>query len=214
MKNLRLDRPLAFIDVETTGLKPYSDRIVELSILKIHPDGREDYKNHRVNPEVPIPAEATAIHGITDADVAEEPFFRQYAKSIRDFLENCDIAGFNVIKFDLPCLEAEFAKETTLEEIATFRKVVEEANTQVDLEMQKLNNVYRATSNQEIRDHMKGTIGQYITSLTKSFTSTLEVLSSGNPEQMREAAGSLNEQLAASEEVNKKTSELMARYGH
>ena len=110
MKNLRLDRPLAFIDVETTGLKPYSDRIVELSILKIHPDGREDYKSHRANPEVPIPTEATAIHSITDADVADEPFFRQYVKSIRDFLENCDIAGFNVIKFDLPCLEAEFAR--------------------------------------------------------------------------------------------------------
>jgi len=108
----------------------------------------------------------------------------------------------------------EFGSKTTLEEIATFRKVVEEANIQIDLEMQKLNNVYRATSNQEIRDHMKGTIGQYITSLTKSFTSTLEVLSSGNPEQMREATGSLNEQLAVSKEVNQKTKELMARYGH
>lgn len=110
MKNLRLDRPLAFIDVETTGLKPYSDRIVELSILKIHPDGRKDYKSHRINPEMPIPAETTAIHGITDADVANESVFRHYAKSIRDFLENCDIAGFNVIKFDLPCLEAEFVR--------------------------------------------------------------------------------------------------------
>ncbi len=106
----------------------------------------------------------------------------------------------------------EFGSKTTLEEIAAFRKVVEEAKTQIGLEMQKLNNVYRATSNQEIRDHLKGTIGQYITSLTESFTSTLDVLSSGNPEQMLEAAGSLKEQLAASEEVNKKTSELMARY--
>ncbi len=108
----------------------------------------------------------------------------------------------------------EFGSKTTLEEVATFRKVVEEAKTQIGLEMQKLNNVYRATSNQEIRDHLKGTIGQYITSLTKSFTSTLEVLSSGNPEQMREATGSLNEQLAVSKEVNQKTKELMARYGH
>ncbi len=110
MKNLRLDRPLAFIDVETTGLNPYSDRIVELSILKTHPDNRKDYKSHRFNPETPIPTEAIAIHGITDADVAEEPAFRQYAKSVRDFLEDCDIAGFNVIKFDLPFLEAEFAR--------------------------------------------------------------------------------------------------------
>ena len=110
MKHLKLDRPLAFVDVETTGLSPYSDRIVELSILKIHPDGTEKYKSHRVNPGIPIPAEATAVHGITDADVAGEPMFQQYAKSIRDFLEGCDIAGFHVIKFDLPCLEAEFAR--------------------------------------------------------------------------------------------------------
>ncbi|MFC1861627.1 exonuclease domain-containing protein, partial [Chloroflexota bacterium] len=110
LKNLKLDRPIAFIDIETTGLRPYADRIVELSILKIRPDGSEEYKNHRINPEIPIPAETTAVHGITDADVAGEPVFRQYANSIRDFLDNCDIAGFSVIKFDLPCLEAEFAR--------------------------------------------------------------------------------------------------------
>jgi len=110
MKNLRLGRPLAFIDVETTGRNPYSDRIVELSILKINPDGNEEYKSHRINPGIPIPEETTAIHGISDADVAEEPPFQQYARSIRDFLEGCDISGFNVINFDLPCLEAEFAR--------------------------------------------------------------------------------------------------------
>lgn len=110
MKNLQLDRPIAFIDVETTGLSPYSDRVVELSILKIHPGGTEEYKSHRVNPGIPIPAEATAIHGITDADVASEPAFQRYASSIRDFLKDCDIAGFNVIRFDLPCLETEFAR--------------------------------------------------------------------------------------------------------
>jgi len=110
LKNIKLERPLAFIDVETTGLKTLSDKIVELSILKIHPDGNEEYKSHRVNPGIPIPAEATAIHGITDTDVAKEPTFSRYAKSICDFLEGCDIAGYNVIKFDLPLLEAEFAR--------------------------------------------------------------------------------------------------------
>ncbi len=110
LKNIKLEKPLAFIDVETTGTNPYTDRVVELSILRIQPGGIEEYKSHRVNPEVPIPAEATAIHGITDADVAGEPAFRKYAKSVCDFLEGCDIAGFNVIKFDLPCLEAEFAR--------------------------------------------------------------------------------------------------------
>lgn len=109
-RNLKLERPIAFLDVETTGLSPYSDRIVELSILKISPEGKEEYKNHRVNPGIPIPAQATAIHGITDVDVASQPAFRQYAKSIREFLNGCDIAGFNVIKFDLPFLEAEFSR--------------------------------------------------------------------------------------------------------
>jgi len=110
LKNLKLKSPIAFIDVETTGTNPNSDRVIELSILRIQPDGTEEYKSHRVNPEMPIPTDATAIHGITDDDVADLPTFRQYARSVRDFLEGCDIAGFNVIKFDLPCLEAEFAR--------------------------------------------------------------------------------------------------------
>ena len=110
LKNLALENPLAFIDVETTGLRPTSDRIVELSVLKIHPDGRREFKTHRINPEVPIPAHATAIHGITDADVAQEPPFHQFATGLRDFLDGCDIAGFNVIRFDLPFLETEFKK--------------------------------------------------------------------------------------------------------
>lgn len=110
LKNLKLERPIAFMDVETTGTNPNSDRVVELSILRIQPDGTEEYKSHRVNPGVPIPADATAVHSITDADVSGLPMFRQYAKSVRDFLDGCDIAGFNVIKFDLPCLEAEFSR--------------------------------------------------------------------------------------------------------
>ena len=110
LKNIKLERPLAFIDVETTGKNPYSDRVVELSILRIQPNGTEEYKSHRVNPEVPIPAEATAVHGITDADVSGEPAFRQYARSVCDFLDGCDIGGFNVIKFDLPLLKAELAR--------------------------------------------------------------------------------------------------------
>jgi DNA polymerase III, epsilon subunit and related 3'-5' exonucleases len=109
-KTLVLERPLAFIDVETTGLKPGSDRIVEISVLKIHSDGKSEYKSHRINPSIPIPVQATAIHSITDADVACLPRFEQYAKGILDFLEDCDIAGFNVIKFDLPFLETEFSR--------------------------------------------------------------------------------------------------------
>jgi DNA polymerase-3 subunit epsilon len=110
LTKLKLDRPLVFIDVETTGLKPYADRIVELSVLKVYPDGKQEFKSHRVNPGVPIPSEATAIHGIKDVDVANEPSFSQYARGIKDFIEGCDLSGFNVIGFDLPFVEAEFAR--------------------------------------------------------------------------------------------------------
>jgi len=107
IKNIKLERPIAFIDTETTGTHPHLDRIIELSIYKIQPDGSEDYRSHRVNPGVKIPAETTAVHGITDADVADEPAFSQYAKGVSEFLDGCDISGFNVITFDLPFLEAE-----------------------------------------------------------------------------------------------------------
>ena len=110
MKNLQLNRPIAFIDLETTGVRLTEARIVELTVLKIHPDGTEEFKSTRINPEIPIPAEATSIHGITDDDVADKPIFRQYARSLRDFLNDCDIGGFHVKRFDLPILEAEFRR--------------------------------------------------------------------------------------------------------
>ena len=108
--NLSQDRPIAFIDLETTGLNPSFDRIIELSALKVHPDGSEEVKSVRVNPEMPISAGATRVHGITDADVAGEPTFRQYAKNLLAFLDGCDLSGFNAIRFDLPMLRAEFAR--------------------------------------------------------------------------------------------------------
>ena len=110
MRGLNLRRPLAFVDLETTGTSPAADRVVEIAILKVDPDGAEDFRSRRVNPGVPIPPEAIAIHGITDADVADEPPFQAYARSLSDFLADCDIAGFNVAGFDLRMLEAEFGR--------------------------------------------------------------------------------------------------------
>ena len=108
--NLSLNRPIAFIDLETTGLNPSFDRIIELSVLKVHPDGSEEVKSVRVNPEMPISAGATRVHGIKDEDVAGEPTFGCYAKNLMAFLDGCDLAGFNAIRFDLPMLRAEFAR--------------------------------------------------------------------------------------------------------
>lgn len=105
---LNLERPLIFFDLETTGTNITRDRIVELSYIKVYPDGNEESKSRRINPEMPIPAESTAIHHITDADVANEPTFRQIAKSLLAIFEGCDIAGYNSNKFDVPLLIEEF----------------------------------------------------------------------------------------------------------
>jgi DNA polymerase-3 subunit epsilon len=108
--DLILRRPLAFIDLETTGINIISDRIVEISVLKISPRGKEEWFTTRLNPEVTIPAKVTAIHGITDADVAEAPKFRDIAKKLVVFLEGCDLAGYNANKFDIPVLAEEFLR--------------------------------------------------------------------------------------------------------
>jgi len=107
LQNLNLERPLVFFDLETTGVDPASDRIVEISVLRVDPDGQSESRTRRVNPERPIPAGATAIHGIHDEDVADEPHFRQIAKGLLDFIGDADLAGYNVIRFDIPLLERE-----------------------------------------------------------------------------------------------------------
>ncbi len=93
LKNIRLERPLVVLDLETTGKKVQTDRIVEISLLKLLPDGTNQIKTRRLNPGIPSPAEATAIHGITDADVANENSFRQIARSLVAYLEGCDLCS-------------------------------------------------------------------------------------------------------------------------
>jgi DNA polymerase-3 subunit epsilon len=108
LKNIRLDRPLAVLDLETTGADPKLDRIIEFSVLRVLPGGGHDHRTWRVNPGIPIPPEATAIHGISDEDVADSPTFPAIAPSLVHFLDGCDLAGFNILHFDLRLLVAEF----------------------------------------------------------------------------------------------------------
>ncbi len=107
---LKLDRPLIFFDLETTGIDPAVDRIVEMSFIKVFENGDKEIKTRRINPEMPIPAEATAVHGITNQDVELEPTFRQVAKSLKGWIEGCDMAGYNSNKFDVPLLVEEFLR--------------------------------------------------------------------------------------------------------
>ena len=108
--NLQLKRPIIFFDLETTGVDISRDRIVEISMVKIGVDGEKQVKTRRVNPEMPIPAEATAVHGITNDDVKDEPTFKQIARSMAQFIEGCDFGGFNSNRFDLPLLVEEFMR--------------------------------------------------------------------------------------------------------
>lgn len=107
---LKLDRPLVLFDLETTGPVPETDRIVQIAAVKLLPDGTRIEKQTLVNPLVPIPAEATSVHGLTDAAVASAPPFQRLAKALAEFFDGADIGGYNVRRFDWPCLLAEWTR--------------------------------------------------------------------------------------------------------
>ncbi|MDR3217756.1 MAG: 3'-5' exonuclease [Dysgonamonadaceae bacterium] len=107
---LNLKNPLVFFDLETTGTNIVSDRIVEISYLKVSPNGDEESKTRRINPEMPIPPQSSAIHGIYDEDVKNAPSFKSIAKSLAEQIEGCDLAGYNSNRFDIPLLAEEFLR--------------------------------------------------------------------------------------------------------
>jgi len=108
--NLNLKNPLVFLDLETTGMNIVTDRIVEIALIKVHPDGREEEKLYRINPEMPIPELVSKIHGIYEEDIKDKPTFKEVAKTIAQFIEGCDFAGFNSNRFDIPLLAEEFLR--------------------------------------------------------------------------------------------------------
>ncbi len=107
---LNLKKPLCFFDLETTGVNVAKDRIVEISVLKVYPNGNKESHTWKVNPEMPIPAESSAIHGITDEMVAQEPTFKELAPKIYALIKDSDLAGFNSNRFDIPLLAEELLR--------------------------------------------------------------------------------------------------------
>jgi len=105
---LQLTRPLIFFDIESTGMSTSKDRIIELYLIKLNPDHSEEHLHEFFNPGIPIPAEVTAIHGIKDEDVKDKPSFSEKAHALKQFFDQCDFAGFNSNKFDVPMLVEEF----------------------------------------------------------------------------------------------------------
>ncbi len=146
---LKLSKPIVFFDLETTGVNVASDRIVELSILKLHPDGKKEIKTRRVNPTIPIPEESALVHGIRDEDVAEEPTFKAIAKSLAAFIGNSDLAGFNSNKFDVPLLVEEFLRADVDFDL-TNRKLVDVQNIFHMMEQRTLVAAYRFYCDKEL----------------------------------------------------------------
>lgn len=107
---LQLHKPICFFDLETTGTDITNDRIVEISILKIYPNANKESYTWRINPEMPIPKASTAIHGISDQDVAGEPVFKEMAHRIYEIIKGCDLGGFNSDRFDIPLLAEEMLR--------------------------------------------------------------------------------------------------------
>ncbi len=148
---LNLKRPIVFFDLETTGVDASKDRIVEISMIKVMPDGTEDTRTRRINPGMPIPAEATAVHGITDADVADEPKFAQVAKSLEEFIRGCDFGGFNSNRFDLPLLVEEFMRAGLSVDLKR-RKFIDVQNIFHKKEQRTLVAAYKFYCDKELED--------------------------------------------------------------
>jgi len=139
---LNLKRPLAFFDLEATGVNVGADRIVEIAILKAMPDGTEEVKTWRVNPEMPIPLQTSLIHGIYDEDIANSPTFRDLVKEIAGFIGESDLAGYNSNKFDIPMLLEEFLR-ADIDFDMNNRKFVDVQNIFHQMEQRTLKAAYK-----------------------------------------------------------------------
>jgi len=148
---LKLTRALVVFDLETTGTNIATDRIVEIGALKIHTDGREEFRRHLVNPSIPIPAEVTAIHGITDEDVKDAPSFKDLSNNLLSFISNCDLAGYNCIKFDVPVLVEEFLR-AGIDFDLKGRRVIDVQNIFHKMEQRTLRAAYRFYCQKELEN--------------------------------------------------------------
>ncbi|WP_226389106.1 3'-5' exonuclease [Penaeicola halotolerans] len=148
---LNLRNPLVVFDLEATGTNTATDRIVEISMHKIMPNGEEITKTYRVNPTVPIPAEASAVHGIYDEDVKDEPTFKQLAGTLAPFLQGADLAGFNVLKYDIPLLVEEFLRAEVDFDVSN-RKIIDAQKIFHMMEKRTLSAAYKFYCNKDLKD--------------------------------------------------------------
>ena len=146
---LQLKRPIAFIDLETTGVSLSTDRIVEIAIIKVLPDGSRQIKRKLINPEMPIPAATSEIHGITDEMVKDAPTFKQAGNEIKMFIENCDLGGYNSNRFDIPILMEEFLR-TGMDVDLSTRKMIDVQHIFYTMEPRTLTAAYKFFCEKEL----------------------------------------------------------------
>lgn len=148
---LNLKNPIIFFDLETTGLDIANDRIIEIAYIKVYPNGNEESFTYRINPERPIPAESTAVHGITDEDVKDCPTFKQMASKIATDFKGCDLAGYNSARFDLPMLAEEFLRADVDIDLST-RKMIDVQTIFHKKEQRTLSAAYKFYCQQDLVD--------------------------------------------------------------
>ncbi len=151
MLSVVTDKPMIFFDLETTGTNMLTDRIVEISVVKLFPDGRQEVKTRRINPEMHIPEESSAVHGIYDQDVQNEPTFRAISKNLYIYMEGADLAGYNIVKFDVPVLINEF-RRAGLQFTTDGRRIIDVYHLYCKMEPRTLKATYKLFCGKNLDD--------------------------------------------------------------
>lgn len=151
---LILKNPLCFFDLETTGINITQDRIIEIAVIKMLPNGEVLRKTNLLNPTIPIPAESSAIHGLTDNDVVDKPTFKEVAKDYARFFEGCDLSGFNILKFDIPVLVEEFLR-SGVDFDYSRKKIIDSQRIFHLMEKRTLSAAYKFYMNEEMENSHK-----------------------------------------------------------
>lgn len=146
-----LRNPLVFFDLETTGTSIVHDRIIEMAFIKMHPNGEREERQLRVNPGIPIPEESSRIHGISDEDIADSPPFKSVAKELAQWLKGADLAGFSIIKFDVPMLTEEFLRADVPFDVSK-RKIVDSQKIFHLMEKRNLTSAYKFYCDKDLVD--------------------------------------------------------------
>lgn len=150
--NVTLTRPIVFFDLETTGINPTTDRIIELCVVKLHPDGQRESQVHVFNPTIPIPKEASDVHGFTDEMVKDKPIFAEKAKELQGFFAGCDLGGYNIVSFDLPLIAEEFCRASLFPPFNKDTRLVDGLKIFYAHEKRDLTSAYRFYCGKSLED--------------------------------------------------------------